>query len=71
MITIVVQNVALNSSEDKNGTKAEIVLPKKSSEDVQYSVMVELSANLASNLSTDGRSLAVSQYHSEGRNYQI
>ena len=66
LITIIVQNVALNSSDDDSDTKAEIVLPKKSSEDVQYSVMVTLPTNLAFNLSTDGISLAVSQYHSVG-----
>ena len=63
LITIVVQNIALNRSGDDNDTKAEIVLPKKISDDVQYSVMIELSTNLAFNLSTDGKSLAVSQNH--------
>ena len=66
LITIVAQNVALNSSDYNGGAKTEIVLPKRSSDDVQYSVMVTLSTNLAFNLSTDGISLAVSQCHSEG-----
>ena len=65
LITIVVQNVELESSED-GGTKTEIELPVKNSDDVEYSVMITLSTTLAAILSTDGKSLAVSHNLHQG-----
>ena len=58
LITIVVQNVELESGKD--GEKTEIELPVKNSDDVEYSVMITLSTNLALILSTNGKSLSVS-----------
>ena len=60
LITIVVQNIQLESHEEGE-TNTEIELPVKNSADVGYSVMMRLSTNLASILSIDGKSLAVSQ----------